>query len=239
MAKPSKILLVIPCYNEAANILPLHTEITKLNFDNCEIQALFVNDASADDTLARIKELGLTHLENAVNLGIGGTVQLGFLYALENGFDFVVQMDGDGQHPPSQLHKILWPLIAGEADVVIGSRFMSSEGFRSTVLRRAGITLISHLNKALSGVRVYDSTSGFRGYNRVAITQLAEYYPDEYPEPEAVLYLAHKKMKMLEVPVLMNERVAGISSIRSFGSIYYMGKVLLNILFLHFRMKHD
>ncbi len=146
-------------------------------------------------------------------------------------------MDGDGQHPPSELHKLMEPLLNNKADVIIGSRFIDKEGFQSSVLRRFGIDYFSKLNKYLTGVSIKDSTSGYRAYNKSAIKELIKYYPDEYPEPEAIIYLTNKKLTIMEVPVIMNERVAGVSSIRRFTSIYYMVKVSLNTLFLHLKMK--
>ena len=231
--------MVIPCYNEQDNILPLLEELRKVQIAQCTITPLAINDASTDDTRARLISSGAVFLENVVNLGIGGTVQLGFLYAAENNYDIVVQMDGDGQHPPSELSKILLPIINGEADVTTGSRFLSFTGFQSTFLRRVGIRFFYNLNKWLTGVSIRDSTSGFRAYNYRAIPLAVDFYPDEYPEPEMILYLAHKNMRIMEVPVTMNERLTGVSSINSFRAVYYMLKVSLNILFLHLKLKFN
>jgi hypothetical protein len=126
-----------------------------------------------------------------------------------------------------------------EGDVIIGSRFIDKEGFQSSALRRFGIDFFSNLNKFLVGISIKDSTSGFRAYNRKAISELINYYPDEYPEPEAIVYLVHKGLNIKEVSVLMHERVAGVSSIRRFSSIYYMIKVTLNTVFLHLKMKSN
>jgi glycosyltransferase involved in cell wall biosynthesis len=235
----NKILVVIPCYNEQDNILPLLDELKKVDIPNCSITPVVINDASSDDTRVRLLQSGVLFLENVVNLGIGGTVQLGFQYAFENKYDIAVQMDGDGQHPPSELHKILLPVINGDADVATGSRFLSITGFQSTFLRRVGIRFFYRLNKWLTGVSVKDSTSGFRAYNRKAFQFAVEYYPDEYPEPEMILYLAHKKIRIVEVPVNMHERLSGVSSINSFRSVYYMVKVSLNILFLHLKLRFN
>jgi glycosyltransferase involved in cell wall biosynthesis len=230
-----KVLVIVPCYNEAENVGRLYAELAVIAIPGCSLTPLFINDASTDSTLRALKDLGTSFLDNPVNLGIGGTVQLGFMYALQNDFDIAVQVDGDGQHPPSELHKLLKPLLEDTADVVIGSRFIDNAGFRSTGLRRAGIRMFVWLNRMLAGIVINDSTSGFRSYNRKAFRELVHYYPDEYPEPEALVYLANKKLRLLEVPVLMTERRAGSSSIRSIWSVYYMAKVTLNILFLHAR----
>ena len=233
----NKLLIIIPCYNEQDNIVLLHEQLNSLKIQNCCITPLFINDHSKDNTLIKLQEIGVNFLDNPINLGIGGTVQLGLMYAYENGFDYAVQMDGDGQHPPAELHKIILPLMNNEGDVIIGSRFIDKEGFQSSALRRFGIDFFSNLNKFLVGISIKDSTSGFRAYNRKAISELINYYPDEYPEPEAIVYLVHKGLKIKEVSVLMAERLAGVSSIRRFSSIYYMIKVTLNTLFLHLKMK--
>ena len=234
-----KLLIIIPCYNEQDNVSLLYEQLKKIQIDNCSITQLFINDYSSDNTGFTLDKIGATFLDNPINLGIGGTVQLGFMYAYENGFDIAVQMDGDGQHPPSELYKLILPLINNEGDVIIGSRFIDKEGFQSSALRRFGIDFFSSLNKFLVGVSIKDSTSGFRAYNRKAIFELINYYPDEYPEPEAIVYLVHKGLKIKEVSVLMAERLAGVSSIRRFSSIYYMIKVTLNTLFLHLKMKSN
>lgn len=234
-----KVLIIIPCYNEAENVARLHNELQNILIENVLVVPLFINDFSKDNTLHKLKEIKAVHLSNPINLGIGGTVQLGFKYAFAEGFDIAVQMDGDGQHPPSELHKLLGPLIKNEADVIIGSRFVDREGFQSSVLRRFGITFFSRLNKFLVGVKIKDSTSGYRAYNRNAIAELIRYYPDEYPEPEAIVYLVHKKLRIKEVPVIMKERSEGVSSIGGFSTVYYMVKVFLNTIFLHLKMKFN
>ena len=232
-----KILVIIPCYNEEKNVIALSEKLSKVAITGCSIVPLFINDSSKDNTLKVLREAGLNYLNNPINLNIGGTVQTGFFYAYKNGFDYAVQMDGDGQHPPAELNKLIEPLMDDKADVIIGSRFVSKEGFQSSAMRRFGINFFSKLNKLLVGITVKDPTSGYRDYNRKALAELIEYYPDEYPEPEAIVYLCNKKMRLLEVPVLMEERQGGVSSIRHFNSIYYMIKVSLNSIFLHLKMK--
>ncbi len=233
-----KVLVIIPCYNEALNIEQLYEALRAVSIPGCVLTPLFINDASGDNTALVLRRTGAPFLENAVNLGIGATVQTGFLYALENNYHLAVQVDGDGQHPPEELHKVLSPLVKSECDVVIGSRFLTSGGFRSSVMRRVGIKLFTWLNKKLTGVTVKDATSGFRAYNRKAIEALVKYYPDEYPEPESVLYLALKGFRLKEVAVEMKERQGGVSSINNVAAVYYMAKVVLNILFLRLRIKN-
>ncbi len=234
-----KVLIIIPCYNEAQNVALLYNELHDLKVEGCTISPLFINDHSSDSTKDKLMEMGVKFLDNPINIGIGGTVQLGFMYANEYEFDFAVQMDGDGQHPPKDLYKLITPLLKKEADVIIGSRFIDKKGFQSSALRRFGINFFSRLNKLLVGISIKDSTSGYRAYNKKAIFELIQYYPDEYPEPEAIVYLAHKGLKIKEVSVTMNERVMGVSSIRRFSTIYYMIKVSLNSIFLHLKMKSN
>lgn len=231
------ILIIIPCYNEEGNIPSLHYELEQLKIPGFTISAIYINDSSKDNTKKVLEELNVPFLDNPINLGIGGTVQLGFMYAKTHGFDIAVQMDGDGQHPPSQLHKIVTPFLIDEVDVVIGSRFVHDDGFRSTFARRMGIHFFYRLNKLLTGISIKDSTSGYRAYNQKAIADLLDYYPDEYPEPEAINYLASRKNRIREVAVSMNERERGTSSIRRLNTLYYMAKVTLNILFLHLKIK--
>lgn len=217
----------------------LYNELQMLKVEGCSISPLFINDNSTDTTCEKLMEMNVQFLDNPINIGIGGTVQLGFMYAFEKDFDIAVQMDGDGQHPPKELYKLLQPLLNHEADVVIGSRFIDKVGFQSSTLRRLGINFFSHLNKFLVGITIKDSTSGYRAYNRKAMFELVEYYPDEYPEPEAIVYLTNKGMQIKEVSVVMNERLMGVSSIRQFSTIYYMIKVSLNSIFLHLKMRSD
>src|SRR5207237_10435809 len=161
------------------------------------------------------------------NLGIGGAVQTGFRFAFENGFDLAVRVDGDGQHDPTQLPALLEPVLAGEADIVIGSRFTGRGGYRSSRSRRVGIGLLARAVSALVRQRITDPTSGFQALNRHAIALFAADYPHDYPEVEAVLMVFKHRLRLCEVPVAMRRRAAGRSSIGAVRAIYYMVKVLL------------
>ena len=172
-----------------------------------------------------MKKRRAAFLDLPINLGIGGGVQTGYLYALENGYDIAIQMDGDGQHLPEYLEHIVRPIEEGQADAVVGSRFINNEGFQSSLMRRIGIKFLSTLTKALIGVRIYDVTSGFRAANRKCIEAFANQYAQDYPEPEALIFSAIKGLKTIEVPVQMQERGGGESSITGFKTIYYMIKV--------------
>lgn len=235
-----KVALIIPCFNEEAVVASLAAEIAATPFpEGMLITPVFINDCSTDGTREVLRQQGLTFIDLPVNLGIGGAVQTGYKYALRNGYDVAVQMDGDGQHPPGELHKILALIHSGEADVVIGSRYLTGEGFQSSSLRRTGIGYFKWLNQRLIGLTVCDSTSGYRALNRRALEIVAEYYPDEYPEPEAIILYALNGLRVREAPVLMRERQGGRSSIRTYKTVYYMFKVSLGVIFLYLRLKFN
>lgn len=235
MEKNTKILIILPCYNEEKSIGSILQQLKSINVKDCELIALPVNDASTDNTLAEIKKHSNHFLDLPVNLGIGGAVQSGLKYANENNFDIAVQMDGDGQHPPLELIKIITPILNNETDVCIGSRFIDKEGFQSSVLRRAGIKFLSGLIKFRCGQTVLDCTSGYRAFNRRAIEECVKYYPKKYPEPESALHLIKKGIRVKETPVIMEARDGGTSSISGWRGIYYMLKVSWAILFLRSR----
>lgn len=232
-----KILIIIPCFNEEASVSGLLKEISELKIAGATVKALPVNDCSTDKTVSEIRKSGSDFLDLPVNLGIGGAVQAGYRYAKLNGYDVAVQLDGDGQHPVSELSKLLEPVISDQCDVVIGSRFINKEGFQSSGLRRFGINYFKRLNQLLLGIKITDSTSGFRAINAKAIELACKYYPDEYPEPEAIILFHLNGLSIQEVPVVMKERQGGISSISSVKSMYYMIKVTLGILFIYLRIK--
>jgi glycosyltransferase involved in cell wall biosynthesis len=234
MNRNLKIAIIIPCFNEECTILQLSNEIKKTIFSlPIEVKPIFINDCSTDNTKQILEKNNLNHINLSVNLGIGGAVQTGYKYALRNGFDIAIQMDGDGQHPPSELEKIILPLYTNEADVSIGSRYISKEGFQSSALRRMGINYFKWYNKLLTGITIHDSTSGYRALNRKALEVVSNYYPDEYPEPEAIILYSKNQLRIKEVAVTMRERQGGESSIRTYKTIYYMIKVTLSTLFLY------
>ena len=231
-----KIAVVIPAFNEEKSIAKVIEEVSLVaQENNLLLDVVVVNDCSTDSTSEIISKLKCIALNLPINLGIGGAVQTGFKYAFENNFDAAIQVDGDGQHPANEIPKLISTMKEKELDVVIGSRFISKTGFQSTVFRRTGINYFRRLNKFLCGMNITDSTSGFRLLNKKALVIVSEYYPDEYPEPEAILIFAKNKLKVGEVPVSMKERQGGVSSIGFFSSIYYMWKVTLGILFTFIR----
>jgi glycosyltransferase involved in cell wall biosynthesis len=215
-------LIIIPAYNEEHNIGMLLDELEKSYGD---YDYIVINDCSKDGTKAILKDRHAPFLDLPINLGIGGGVQAGYLYALERNYDIAIQMDGDGQHLPEYLENIVRPIEEGRADAVIGSRFLENEGFQSSAMRRMGIRFLSGLIKLLTGVRICDVTSGFRAVNRKCIMAFAEDYAQDYPEPEALVSTLSKGMRTVEVPVKMKERIGGTSSITGLKTIYYMIKV--------------
>lgn len=217
---------ILPAFNEESAIGRLIDEIRAVDPD---LEIVVVDDGSTDETCSLARARGVVVLRLPFNLGIGGAVQTGYLYALENGFDVAVQIDGDGQHDPAQLDALLAPILAGEADLVVGSRFAHGR-HPSSFSRRAGIRILAALVSLLARKKVTDTTSGFRALNRRAIRLFAADYPHDYPEAEAVLMAARNRLRLVEVPVKMRRREAGRSSITAARSLYYMAKVILALL---------
>jgi len=237
-----KILLIIPAYNEEENILNTCNSIEKYNKNNNKnIEYVVINDGSTDNTLNVLRENNLNHVNLIKNLGIGGAVQTGYKYAYENGYDIAIQFDGDGQHDVNYVEKICKPIIDGQVDMVIGTRYLDKEEskFQSTFMRRLGSNIISFFIKVFCGKKITDPTSGFRAANKAIIEKFAKEYPTEYPEPESTVQLLVNKYKITEIPVSMNERTGGVSSIRFGKTVDYMVKVVLAIIIdsISFRKK--
>jgi len=222
-----KKIIIIPAYNEEENIERTVNAIQKSaqGFDY-----VIINDCSTDNTrkICEEKEFNIVNLP--INLGIGGAVQTGYKYAYENGYDVAVQVDGDGQHDPEFLNTMADYLIEHQVDMVIGSRFIEKKGFQSSITRRMGIQFFSKLIKVLTGKTITDPTSGLRMIGRNVMEIFSRDYPRDYPEPESIVAVLRKNMKIEEIPVVMLERQGGVSSISPKKSIYYMVKVTLAIL---------
>jgi len=234
----TRIAIVIPAYNEEKAIAAVVDDINAVGKQHAlDLTAVVVNDCSKDATPEVISKLNCVAINLPVNLGIGGAVQTGFKYAFENDFDFAVQVDGDGQHPASEIPKLVKTAQETGSDVVIGSRFIEKEGFQSSAMRRFGINYFKRLNNMLVGVTITDSTSGFRLINKKVLELVSNYYPDEYPEPEAIIVYSLNGFRMAEVAVTMRERQGGVSSIGAFASVYYMFKVSLAIFYTFIRIK--
>ncbi|HBC2035027.1 TPA: glycosyltransferase family 2 protein [Clostridium perfringens] len=230
-----KILLIIPAFNESENLPKLINDINKEPYD---YDILIINDYSTDNTAKIAKNLGVNIINLPCNLGIGGSVQTGYKYALENEYDYAIQVDGDGQHDPRYL-ELLHKKIKEGYNFVVGSRFIEKKGFQSTFTRRIGIQFFYYLIKVLTKQEITDATSGFRIADKSVIKLFSQYYPSDYPEPETIILLLKNNFKIAEIPVVMKERANGKSSINFVKSIYYMIKVTLAILLSYFSKKRS
>jgi glycosyltransferase involved in cell wall biosynthesis len=219
-----RCLAIVPAFNEAESIAEVVAEIHDHDED---IEVLVVDDGSTDATAAVAESAGARVLRLPVNIGIGGAVQAGYLYAFERGFDFAVQIDGDGQHDARDVGRLLEPITSGRADVAVGSRFAGTRSYRAPLARRVGIELFAALVSLRVGQRMTDTTSGFRAVNRRGIRLFAADYAHDYPEVEALVTAARGDLRVCEVPVEMRHRAAGRSSITTIRSFYYVVKVLL------------
>ena len=227
-----KKLVIIPAYNEEGGIEKTVQDILS---NAPDFDYVIINDCSTDQTLAVCEKNGFHVVNLPVNLGIGGGVQTGYLYAWQNGYDIAVQFDGDGQHNARYLDEMADKLINEHLDMVIGSRYIKKEGFQSSGLRRFGIRYFTGLIRLVTGKKITDPTSGMRRVGRDVIGFYAKNYPKDYPEPESVVTILKNGKKVEELPVQMNAREEGVSSISPRKSVYYMIKVSLAILIAAFR----
>jgi glycosyltransferase involved in cell wall biosynthesis len=230
-------LAIVPAYNEAHAIAATVAAICERASD---FDVLVVDDGSTDATAERARRAGAAVLRMPFNLGIGGAMQSGYLYALERGYEVAVQVDGDGQHDPRHIQELLDRLHSDpELNMVTGSRFLDpdSDGYRSSAARRVGIRVFSRVVSLITGQRVTDPTSGFRMTNRRGIELFARDYPHDYPEVEAILMMHAHRLRSCEIPVRMRPRLTGESAISSTQSVYYMIKVLLAVFVGLFRRR--
>lgn len=222
-----KSLVIIPAYNEQDNIL---FTVRDLKENAPDLDYIVINDCSTDNTLDILKQNSIPYLNLPIKLGIGGGVQAGYRYAYDNGYDIAIQFDGDGQHDARYLNALIAPIVRGEVNIVVGSRFIERNGFQSSAIRRFGISFLSGLIHCLCGIRVLDVTSGMRAADKKAIAFFVKNYAQDYPEPEAILATGLAGLKTTEIPVQMRERQAGVSSINAVKSVYYMIKVSLALI---------
>lgn len=227
MGQEPRVLVIIPAYNEAENIVHVVNHMMEMA---PQYDYLVINDGSTDDTPNLCRRENFHYLDLSINMGIGGAVQAGYIYARKSDYDIAVQMDGDGQHDIAYLDKLLAPIISGETDITIGSRFLEKEGFQSSATRRLGINILSGLIWLMTGKRVMDVTSGYRAVNRMFIEIYSKDFPMDYSEPEAIVSAVMHRGRIMEIPVQMRAREGGTSSITFKKSIYYMIKVTLAIL---------
>lgn len=235
-----KVLLIIPAYNEEKNIektVDFVNTYLKKNKEY-EIDYIVINDGSTDKTREICEKKGIKCINLIHNLGIGGAVQTGYIFAKEKGYDIAVQFDGDGQHDINSLNKLLAPIVSGEADFVVGSRFIdNSSEFQSTTIRRVGIKYLSKLVSFFVKNKLTDPTSGYRAANKNVIRLFSEQYPVDYPEPESLVILSKNDFKIVEKQVNMFERSGGVSSINIWKSFYYMFKVTIAIICVGMRKR--
>ena len=223
-----RLVAIVPAWNESGAIGRVVDEIKE--FDT-SIDVVVIDDCSRDDTADVAESHGATVLRLPFNVGIGGAVQTGIRYARDEGYEIAVRLDGDGQHAASELPKILAPIEAGEADLVIGSRFFEAGGaYRPPFARKIGIAVFARLVSILGGQRVTDTTSGFVALDRAGIELFATQFPHDYPEVEATLVALRSGLRVKQVQVDMRERATGSSSITFVRSLYYIVKVMLSLL---------
>lgn len=228
-----KVLMIIPAFNEEDSILQTVKAIIDYREQvDFQLDYIVINDGSTDNTKNILVSNQLNAIHLIMNLGIGGAVQTGYKYALENGYDIAVQFDGDGQHDISSLKDLIEPIVTEKADFVIGSRFVGEQlsEFQTSSMRRFGIRIISNMIKLTTGQRIWDTTSGYRLANNKVIALFAQRYPTRYPEPESTVYLIKHNLIVTEESANMFERNGGQSSITPLKSIRYMVEVCISIL---------
>jgi glycosyltransferase involved in cell wall biosynthesis len=225
-------IAIVPAHNEEASLGALLAEIRIAEPD---LAVVVINDGSTDSTARVAEASGVPVVNLPFNVGIGGTVQTGYQYALEHGYEIAIQVDADGQHDPTEIGRVLEPILEDRADLVVGTRFVTGGGYRGTRVRRMGIHIFASVVSLMVGQRVSDTTSGFRAVNRKALRLFAKEYPHDYPEVESIVLLSRHGLRMLEVPVRMRVRETGASSITALRAAYYMIKVLLALFIGLFR----
>ena len=221
-----RALVVVPAYNEGEAI---GRTVRDLRRHAPWADVLVVNDGSVDDTTEVARAAGAKVVSLPVNLGIGGAVQTGYRYAYENDYDMAFQFDGDGQHRARLLQELARPILAGEAEMIVGSRFLRPRGMTAQGGRWAGIKILAVAVSLVTGTKITDPTSGFRGGGRKVIHLFAHTYPQDYPEPESLVLVHKQGFRVMEVPASMRRRRGGVSSISLLKGIHYMAKVLLAI----------
>lgn len=220
-------LVIMPAYNEAKSIADVIRQVRAVCPD---ITIAVTNDGSTDATPAVAQATGVVVLDVPFNLGIGGAVQTGLKYAAAEGYQRAIEVDADGQHNPAYIDKLLDTMDETSADMIIGSRFLQKTRYKATFMRTLGIAIFSDLIRLVCGKRIYDTTSGFRVYNRRAIEFLARHYPTDFPEPESIVMLLKNDFTIKEVPVEMKKRLAGVSSVFTWRAAYFMASISIAIV---------
>jgi glycosyltransferase involved in cell wall biosynthesis len=225
--KQHRLCVVVPAFNEERSVLDV---VQRIYASLPYAHVVVVNDGSTDDTAMQAYLAGAAVVSLPINLGIGGAVQTGYQYALRHGFEFAMQIDGDGQHNPAEAARLLEPLFDGTADVTIGSRWLGRGEFESPTGRRLGMRILAMLVRWKTGGSFTDTTSGFRAVGRRGIELFAASYPTDFPEVGTIVLACHSGLTVAEVPVQMEPRRHGRSSIAGFGSAYYMMRVVVDLL---------
>jgi glycosyltransferase involved in cell wall biosynthesis len=222
-----KLLILIPAYNEEGAVGGVVGEVHAVM---PEVDVLVVDDCSDDATRNVAQNAGARVLTLPHHLGLGGCVQAGYRLAYETGYEYVIRVDGDGQHDPRDIPTVLQALQRESCEMVIGSRFLNGAGTHTTWVRAVGIAFFRVVLRPILGRPVRDPTSGFVGVNRTALAVFSKSFPLEYPEIEALVVLQRKRFRFVEVPCRMRPRVAGRSTITAVKSLYYIAYVLLGVL---------
>lgn len=213
-----RVCIIVPAYNEAVSLAAVAASI-RTHYPAADI--VVVNDASTDQTKTVAQRLGILVLDLPINLGIGGAMQTGFQYAVRHSYEWAMQVDADGQHDPQFIPQLLNVFEEDKADMVIGSRFLQPVGYTSSFIRLFGIRLFAYLIGLVTNKRIFDSTSGYRAYNRAALEFAAQHYPSDFPEPESIVTFLRNGFRIREVPVVMRERTGGTSSVKPFQGVYF------------------
>lgn len=234
MEQQSRICIMIPAYNEEAALAKVIDEVRQCGI---VVDIVVMSDASRDRTAEIACGEGVPVLDLPINLGIGGAMQTGFKYAFRNNYGAAMQLDGDGQHDPRFIGTLLEPILRGEADMVIGSRFMGEGGYKATPMRFIGMWIFSYLIGLVTNRRITDPTSGYRAYNAEAMQFAARYYPQDFPEPESIVLMIRNGFRLKEVPVVMRERLSGLSSVRPLKAAYFVASNALAIIITGIKRK--
>ena len=230
-----KTMVLIPAYNEEARIAEVVGSVRRVV---PEYDIIVVNDGSRDNTAASANAMGATVISHPFNMGYGVAIQTGYKYAHANGYDFIIQMDGDGQHDPAYIQHLLKPVMAGESDFAIGSRFLEVESYEPSLARRIGMTLFRKAVSWLTGMRITDSTSGYQAFNReVARYFTTEVFPCDYPDADMLITLHRAGFSIREIPVRMYANTEGKSMHGGLTSLYYIFKMFLSIFVTLLRKK--
>jgi glycosyltransferase involved in cell wall biosynthesis len=228
-------LVVMPAHNEADCIADT---LAGMRAHLPDADFVVVNDFSSDRTTEVAEGAGASVVELPCNLGYGGAVQTGFKYALAHGYDLVVQMDADGQHDPASVRALITPVLSGEADVVIGSRFLGRADYRIPGLRRAGMRIFAAIVSWVARRRFTDPTSGYQALGPEAVAFFArDNYPSDFPDADTIILLVLAGFRVTEVPVRMAARTTGTSMHSNLKAIYYVSKMLLSIFMVLLRYK--